>query len=76
MYESALIGLLKNAGIDSSQKYYETLTEAGILAVHHFMCCTESSKSVDNFIKQMKFIGLGGREMKYHIVGKLLRSAN
>jgi hypothetical protein len=48
----ALTGQLKYAGIDPSEKYHETLTEAWVLAVHHFMNNTENSSSADDFIEQ------------------------
>ena len=48
----ALINLLKHAGIEPSTKYHETLTEAWIFAVHHFLSHTESSTSADDFIEQ------------------------
>jgi hydrogenase maturation factor HypF (carbamoyltransferase family) len=49
---NALTGLLKKAGIDPSEKYHETITEAWVLAVHHFMCNTDVSVSADDFIDQ------------------------
>jgi len=52
LMRDALTALLKYAGIDPSQKYHETLTEAWILAVHHFMNKTESSESADDFINK------------------------
>lgn len=48
----ALIGLLKHAGIDPSEKYHETMTEAWVLAVHHFMNSTDNSTSADDFINK------------------------
>lgn len=48
----ALTNLLKRAGIDPSQKFHETITEAWILAVHHFMNSTENSESADDFIQK------------------------
>lgn len=52
LMRDALTGLLRYAGIDPSQKYHETLTEAWILAVHHFMNTTSSSESADDFIEK------------------------
>ncbi len=49
---NSLTSLLKHAGVDPSQKYHETLTEAWILAVHHFMNNTDSSESADDFIEK------------------------
>lgn len=48
----ALHGLLESAGIEPATKYHETLTEAWILAVHHFMNNTEAAESADDFIDQ------------------------
>ena len=45
-----LISLLKHAGIDPAQKYHETLTEAWILAVSHFMNNSDAAGSADAFI--------------------------
>lgn len=52
LMRDTLTGLLKHTGIDPSEKYHETLTEAWILAVHHFMNNTDYSKSADDFIAQ------------------------
>lgn len=51
LVRDALIGLLKYAGIDPTQKYHETLTEAWILAVYHFMHCSNGAKSANEFIE-------------------------
>ena len=48
----ALLGLLQQAGIDPSVKFYETLTRAWVLAVHYFMGQTEQADSADSFIDQ------------------------
>lgn len=47
-----LIGLLEHAGIEPAAKFHETLTQAWILAVHHFIKHTEQSESADDFIDQ------------------------
>jgi hypothetical protein len=52
LMRDTLIGLLKHVGIDPAQKYHETITEAWILAVHHFMNLTVKSESADDFIEQ------------------------
>jgi len=70
----ALIGLLKHAGIDPSQKYHETMTEAWVLAVHHFMSKTESSKSADDFIEQNAVL-LDSKIMMTHYSAEVLFSA-
>lgn len=49
---NSLTNLLKHADRDSTQKYHETLTEAWILAAHHFMSNTGSSKSSNDFIEK------------------------
>ena len=51
LMRDTLTALLKHAGIDPSQKYHETLTEAWILATHHFMKNTGSSQSANDFIE-------------------------
>ena len=52
LVRDALVGLLKHAGVDPSAKYHETLTEAWLLAVHHFMHNTSNTNSADDFIDQ------------------------
>lgn len=49
---AALFGLLKQADIAPSVKYHHTLTQAWVLAVQHFMCCTKSCASAQQFIQQ------------------------
>lgn len=49
---NSLTNLLKHAGVDPTQKYHETLTEAWVLAVHHFMNNTDSAESADDFIEK------------------------
>lgn len=49
---NSLMILLKSAGVEPSEKYHETITEAWILAVHHFMNNTEKSSSANDFIEQ------------------------
>lgn len=52
LMRNTLMALLEHAGIEPSEKYHETLTEAWILAVHHFMSKTHWSESADDFIDQ------------------------
>ena len=52
LVRKALVGLLKHAGINPSAKYHETLTEAWLLAVHHFMHHIGSSSSANDFINR------------------------
>lgn len=73
LVRDALMGLLKHAGIDPAKKYHETLTEAWILAVHHFMCNTDSSESADDFIEQNP-ITLDSKIMMTHYSTDLLFS--
>lgn len=47
-----LLGLLEHAGVDPAEKYHETMTEAWILAVHHFMNEGAGAQSADDFIDQ------------------------
>ena len=68
---SALMGLLKHA--DPSKKYHETLTEAWILAVHHFMNKTENSESADDFIDK-NTVMLNSNIMMTHYSAEVLFS--
>jgi len=52
LIRNALTRLLIHAGIEPSAKYHQTLTEAWVLAVHHFMNHTDRSTSADDFIDQ------------------------
>jgi len=52
LMRKALVGLLRHIGIDPSQKYHQTLTEAWVLAVHHFMKRSNGSNSSDEFIEK------------------------
>ncbi len=56
LVKKALLGLLKHAGIEPSAKYHETLTEAWLLAVHHFMHMRSDTKSADDFIRQARIL--------------------
>jgi len=47
---SALIRLLEHAGVDPAEKFHETLTQAWVLAVFHFMKQTENCESSNGFI--------------------------
>lgn len=46
----ALYGLLKHAGMEPKEKYHETLTQAWIFAVFHFMRCSDGSSSSEHFL--------------------------
>lgn len=73
LMRETLTGLLKTAGIDPSSKYHETLTEAWILAVHHFMNKTESASSADDFIEQHPIM-LDSKIMLSHYSAEVLFS--
>lgn len=73
LMREALTGLLKHAGVDPAVKYHETLTEAWILAVHHFMNNTESSSSADDFIAQHSVM-LDSKIMLSHYSAEVLFS--
>lgn len=51
LMREALNRFLQHHGVDSS-KYHETLTQAWILAVHHFMNKTDATNSADSLIEQ------------------------
>jgi len=70
---NTLTNLLKHAGIDPSKKYHETLTEAWVLAVNHFMKNTDGSESSDNFIDKNTKI-LDSKIMMSHYSAEVLFS--
>lgn len=49
LFRAALMGFLEVHGIPRS-KYHETLTEAWLLAVAHFMRCSPGTRSAEEFI--------------------------
>ena len=69
----ALFGLLRHAGVDPARKYHETLTEAWILAVHHFMNRTANSESANDFIEQNPVM-LDSKIMLTHYSSEVLYS--
>jgi len=73
LMREALTGLLKHAGVDPSKKYHETLTEAWILAVHHFMSNTDSCESTDDFIEKNNVM-LDSKIMMMHYSAEVLFS--
>lgn len=73
LMRDTLINLLKHVGVDPSQKYHETLTEAWILAVHHFMNSTDNSESADEFIDKNKVM-LDSKIMMTHYSAEVLFS--
>lgn len=50
LMRETLMGLLKSVGVDPVEKYHQTLTEAWILAVNHFMQKSQKANSADEFI--------------------------
>ena len=73
LMRDTLIGLLRYAGIDPSQKYHETLTEAWVLVVHHFMSITDGSESADDFIGK-NIVMLDSKIMMTHYSAEVLFS--
>ena len=74
LVRKALIGLLKHVGIDPTEKYHETLTEAWLLAVHHFMHHNHVAISADDFIDHHPKL-LDSKIMMTHYSDDLLFSA-
>ncbi|MCB1643903.1 MAG: hypothetical protein KDI36_00550 [Pseudomonadales bacterium] len=68
-----LTGLLTHVGIDPAQKYHQTLTEAWILAVYHFMKRSNGSDSADGFIDKNTVL-LDSKIMLTHYSEELLFS--
>lgn len=56
LMRDTIIGLLQHVGVEPSRKYHETLTEAWILAVHHFMKKTDACESADDFIEKNRIL--------------------
>lgn len=69
----AILGQLRQAGVDPAGKYHQTMTEAWILAVHHFLNKTECSESADDFISQNPMM-LDPKIMLTHYSAELLFS--
>lgn len=73
LMRNTLHGLLHHAGIEPSQKYHETITEAWVLAIQHFMTKTDKSESADDFIKKNEVL-LDPRIMMSHYSAEVLFS--
>ena len=73
LVRNALTALLRHAGVDPSQKYHETLTEAWVLAVNHFMKNTDDSQSADDFIDK-NTVMLDSKIMMTHYSAEILFS--
>lgn len=70
---NSLKNLLLHAGVDPETKYHETMTEAWILAVNHFMHHSEQSNSANEFIGQNPDL-LNSKIIQSHYSTKLLFS--
>ncbi|HEU4589536.1 MAG TPA: hypothetical protein VFS13_01405 [Steroidobacteraceae bacterium] len=64
LMRNAIVNFLKHHGI-APMKYHETLTQAWILAVFHFMHRTTSAASADDFIARTPIL-LDSRIMMTH----------
>ena len=73
LMRSTLCGLLKHAGIEPIEKYHETLTQAWILAVFHFMNCSGGSESSEVFLKENSIL-LDSKIMNTHYSNEVLFS--
>ena len=73
LVRDTLIDLLRHAGVDPTQKYHETLTEAWVLAVNHFMKNTDDSQSAEDFFEQNRVM-LDSKIMATHYSAELLFS--
>jgi len=73
LMRNSLIGLLIQAGINPDKKYHETLTQAWVKAVNHFIINTERSDSADDFIDQNKAM-LDSKIMMTHYSTEVLFS--
>ena len=72
LMRSAIVHFLRHHGI-APTKYHETLTQAWILAVFHFMHRTPSALSADDFIRQTPLL-LDSRIMLTHYSAERLFS--
>lgn len=73
LMRSTLCCLLKHAGLDPADKYHETLTHAWILAIFHFMKCSEGSESSDSFLEENSIL-LDAKIMNTHYSKEVLCS--
>ena len=73
LMRDTLTALLKHAGVEPSQKYHETLTEAWILAVNHFIKNTDDSQSADDFLEK-NTVMLDSKIMMTHYSAEVLFS--
>jgi hypothetical protein len=73
LMRNSIIRLLNHIGVEPGEKYHETLTEAWILAVHHFMNKTGTASCADDFIDQNTEM-LDSKIMLTHYSAELLFS--
>ena len=72
LMRAAIVNFLKHHGITPT-RYHETLTQAWILAVFHFMHRTPSALSAEDFVRQTPLL-LDSRIMLTHYSAELLYS--
>ena len=72
LMRNAIVNFLKHHGI-APMKYHETLTQAWILAVFHFMHRTPSALSAEDFVRQTPLL-MDSRIMLTHYSAELLYS--
>ncbi|HET7812684.1 MAG TPA: hypothetical protein VFL16_19075 [Steroidobacteraceae bacterium] len=72
LMRAAIVNFLKHHGITPT-RYHETLTQAWILAVFHFMHRTPSALSAEDFVRQTPLL-MDSRIMLTHYSAELLYS--
>jgi len=72
LLRAAIVNFLRHHGVTPT-KYHETLTQAWILAVFHFMHRTPSALSAEDFVRQTPLL-LDSRIMLTHYSAELLCS--
>ena len=72
LLRAAIVNFLKHHGVTPT-KYHETLTQAWILAVFHFMHRTPSALSAEDFVRQTPLL-LDSRIMLTHYSAEVLYS--
>ena len=72
LMRAAIVNFLRHHGVTPT-KYHETLTQAWILAVFHFMHRTPSALSAEDFVRQTPLL-LDSRIMLTHYSAELLYS--
>jgi hypothetical protein len=72
LMRGAIVNFLKHHGVTPT-RYHETLTQAWILAVFHFMHRTPSALSAEDFVRQTPLL-LDSRIMLTHYSAELLYS--